>query len=73
MIWNETTHVKKRAVRTACSICVYHAAVGELYLCEKLPRDVVSLAMAVKTEDTEKVVSICHGSSVGIELGVCLV
>ena len=44
------------------------------YICVKsYPGTFNILAVVVKMEDTEKVVSICHESSVGIELGVCLV
>ena len=44
------------------------------YICVKsYPGMLNILAVVVKTEDAEEVVSICHESSVGIELRVCLV
>ena len=40
MIWNETMYVKKH-IQTACCICVYHTAVGEILVCEKVSRNAV--------------------------------
>ena len=58
-------------VRTACCVCGYHKAVGELLAWEREPKNTVGTYCGSKERqlsDTErKVVTRCHESPAGIE------
>ena len=54
---------RKHQVRTACHVCGYYAAAGELLVCKREPKNAVGIpTMAVKMDDlvdTKQKVVMC--------------